>query len=266
MSPEIHPRSLLLKGLKELAISCTPEQLMAFITYLTELKKWNMSFNLTSLKSDEEIIIKHFLDSLLYMKAMPEGELSVLDVGSGAGFPGIPLKIIRPELAMYLLEPTGKKANFLRHMTKILGLNNIEVIGKRVEDLEAMEVDLAVTRALFNIKDFCKKLSPVLKRGGMLVLSKGPKVQEELKAIEGKGLDCKVLTIGLPLTDIKRFIVVIRQNTTDPNTNTVGHSTAAISEKDNMPKTVNICFNADCRLRKAGCRGFEGCPGFKGKR
>lgn len=263
MSAERPPRALLLEGLKELDINCTPAQVQAFMTYLSELKKWNKFFNLTSLKSDEDIIIKHFLDSLLYLKAMPEGELSVLDVGSGAGFPGIPLKLVRPELMMYLLEPTGKKANFLSHMVKLLGLNNTEVIGKRVEALEAMEVDLAVTRALFDIKDFCKKLAPVLKRGGTLVLSKGPKVDEELKAIEGKDLDCRVLTVGLPLTDIKRFIVVIRQNAADK---TIAPGQPPASERPNTPRIINVCFNIDCRLRKAGCRGFEGCPGFKGKR
>lgn len=263
MGPERSPKALLLEGLKELGINCTPAQVQAFLTYLSELKKWNKFFNLTSLKSDEDIIIKHFLDSLLYLKAMPEGELSVLDVGSGAGFPGIPLKLVRPELAMYLLEPTGKKANFLSHMVRLLGLNNTEVIGKRVEALEAMEVDLAVTRALFDIKDFCKKLAPVLKRGGTLVLSKGPKVDEELKAIDGDSLDCRVLTVDLPLTDIKRFIVVIRQNAAD-KTSAPGQPPA--SERHNAPRNINVCFNIDCRLRKAGCRGFEGCPGFKGKR
>lgn len=263
MSAERPPRALLLEGLKELDINCTPAQVQAFMTYLSELKKWNKFFNLTSLKSDEDIIIKHFLDSLLYLKAMPEGELSVLDVGSGAGFPGIPLKLVRPELMMYLLEPTGKKANFLSHMVKLLGLNNTEVAGKRVEALEAMEVDLAVTRALFDIKDFCKKLAPVLKRGGTLVLSKGPKVDEELKAIEGKDLDCRVLTVDLPLTDIKRFIVVIRQNAADK---TIAPGQPPASERPNTPRIINVCFNIDCRLRKAGCRGFEGCPGFKGKR
>lgn len=262
MTAEISPESFLIKGLKELSINFTPLQVKAFMTYLSELKKWNKAYSLTSLKSDEEIIIKHFLDSLLYLKAMPEGGISVLDVGSGAGFPGLPLSIVRPELAMYLLEPTGKKANFLRHMVKALGLKNTEVIEKRVEDLEAMEVDLAVTRALFDIRDFCKKLSPVLKRGGALILSKGPKVDEELRDIEGRDIDCSVLAVALPLTDIKRFIVVIRQHTTDK---TIVSEQSPAPKRPKAHKGGNVCFNTDCRLRKAGCRGFEACPGFKGK-
>ncbi|MEW6215889.1 MAG: 16S rRNA (guanine(527)-N(7))-methyltransferase RsmG, partial [Nitrospirota bacterium] len=98
------------------------EQLSAFMTYLSELKRWNKAYNLTSLSKDEDIIIKHFLDSLLYLKAIPDGEIKIADVGSGAGFPGIPLKIIRPEIEMYLIEPSRKKSAFLRHIIRQVGL------------------------------------------------------------------------------------------------------------------------------------------------
>lgn len=229
------------------------------MTYLSELKKWNKAYSLTSLKTDEDIITKHFLDSLLFLKAMPEGRISVMDAGSGAGFPGIPIKIMRPEIESYLVEPTRKKAAFLRHIISTLGLKDIEVIEKRIENLEAMDVDVAVTRALFDIKDFCKKASPVLERRGLLILNKGPKVNEELKAIEKNDIDCKVSAVKLPFTDIKRFIVIIRKK---------NHGVA--HEADNyasqpVPKGAIICINAECRLRKAGCRGFEWCPGFKSR-
>ena len=82
------------------------------MTYLSELKKWNRAYNLTGLAKDEDIIIKHFLDSLLYLKAIPQGALQVADIGTGAGFPGIPITIIRPEIEMYLIEPSGKKVRF----------------------------------------------------------------------------------------------------------------------------------------------------------
>lgn len=262
MPQAIDIESIIKEGLKELSLNYTSEQVRSFVAYLTELKKWNKAYNLTSLKTDEDIIIKHFLDSLLYLKAMPEGKIIVMDVGSGAGFPGIPIKIIRPEIAMYLVEPTRKKAAFLRHIISILRLDNIEVVGKRVEDLEAMDVDVAVTRALFDIRDFCRKASPVLKRGGLLILSKGPKVNEEIKAIEKQDVDHKILPLKLPLTGIKRFIVVIKQKSRNIATAPEHHS---LSESHNTSRTSNICINAECRLRKAGCRGFEGCPGFKAK-
>lgn len=254
--------ALLTKGFRELSISYSDNQVNAFMAYLTELKKWNKAYNLTSLKTDEDIIIKHFLDSLLYLKAMPQGAISVMDAGSGAGFPGIPIKIMRPEIAMYLVESTRKKTAFLRHIIGVLGLENIEVVEKRVEDLEAMDVDVAVTRALFDIRDFCRKAFPVLKRGGLLILSKGPKVNEEIKAIEKEDVDHKILPLKLPLAGIKRFIVIIRQKSRDM---AGGPESCQPQARQAASGSANICINAECRLRKAGCRGFEWCPGFKAK-
>lgn len=262
MRARTSPEALLTKGLQELSHSYSGEQIGSFMTYLSELKKWNKAYNLTSLKTDEDIIIKHFLDSLLYLKAMPGGAISVMDVGSGAGFPGIPIKIIRPEIVMYLVEPTRKKASFLRHIISALGLEDIEVVEKRVEELDAMDVDVAVTRALFDIGDFCKKVSPVLERGGLAILSKGPKINDEFKKIERKDIDRKVSVLNLPLTDIKRFIVVIRKKNQGMSVRTEIQPSVM---RQTMPKGANICINAECRLRKAGCRGFEWCPGFKAK-
>ena len=262
MRTKTSPEALLTKGLQELSHSYSGEQVGSFMTYLTELKKWSKAYNLTSIRTDEDIITKHFLDSLLYLKAMPQGGISVMDIGSGAGFPGIPMKIMRPEIAMYLVEPIRKKAAFLKHIISALKLEDILVVEKRVEDLESMDVDVAVTRALFDIKDFCKKVFPVLERGGMLVISKGPKVNEELKAIEKEGLTYKVLNILLPLTDIKRFIVVIKKDAPFATSTKERHGHPA---NPAVTKTAVTCINAECRLRKAGCRGFEGCPGYKSK-
>ncbi|MEK6673432.1 MAG: 16S rRNA (guanine(527)-N(7))-methyltransferase RsmG [Nitrospirota bacterium] len=257
------PKELLIKGFQELSLSYSDNQVIAFMTYLNELKKWNRAYNLTSLKTDEDIIIKHFLDSLLYLKAIPENRLSIMDVGSGAGFPGIPIGIMRPENEIYLIEPSRKKAAFLTHIISTLRIDNVEVVEKRVEDLESMDVDIAVTRALFDIVDFCKKVSPVLDRGGNIILSKGPKVQEELKGIEKEGLDFKILDTRLPLTDIRRFIVIVRKRAGDiaasgePQARTISPFQPKIAQE--------ACSNAECRLRKAGCRGFQGCPGFKSR-
>jgi len=184
------PDELIKDGLIELGLTPSTEQINAFITYLFELKRWNKAYNLTGLKTDEDIIIKHFLDSLLYLKAMPEGKISVADIGSGAGFPGIPIKIIRPETEMYLIEPSRKKSAFLRHIIKELQLKKIEVIEKRIEETKGIQelplsVDVAVTRALFSIKEFIKKASHIVKQGGILILNKGPKVNEEIKALKG---------------------------------------------------------------------------------
>lgn len=252
--------SLLKKGLDELSLDCSPKQLKAFMTYLSELKKWNKAYNLTSLKTDEDIIIKHFLDSLLYLKAIPGGEVSVMDVGSGAGFPGIPMKIIRPEIEMHLIEPSRKKAGFLRHIIGVLGLQGIEVAEKRIEEIKSLMVDAVVTRALFDIKDFYRQAFPLLKEGGRLVVSKGPKVKEELEVI--KNLDYELLTSTLPLLSIKRFIIVIKKADQDMET---ALKPSAGYGNDNRPGGDAACVNTECRLRKAGCKGFEGCPGFKAR-
>jgi 16S rRNA (guanine527-N7)-methyltransferase len=211
---------LLKDGLIELGLMPSETQINSFMTYLSELKKWNRAYNLTGLKKDKDIIIKHFFDSLLYLKALPvgidsyrDGEIKVADIGTGAGFPGIPLKIIRPEIDMYLIEPSRKKSAFLRHITKRLGLKRIEVIEKSIQEIKVNKelpclVDAAVTRALFSIKDFTKKASPIVKKGGTLILNKGPKVDEELKMLQnGK---YAVLPVNLPFSDIKRYIVTVR--------------------------------------------------------
>jgi len=207
------------KGLIELGFMPSEEQTNAFMTYLSELKKWNKAYNLTGLKEDKDIIIKHFFDSLLYLKTLLEGKIRVADVGSGAGFPGLPIKIIRPEIEMYLIEPSRKKAAFLKHIIRQLGLKKAEVIEKRIEEIRANQelaelVDVAVTRALFSIKDFMKKASHIVKEGGTLILNKGPKVDEELKKLQD--VKYEILPINLPFSDIKRYLIIVYQDSALP--------------------------------------------------
>ncbi|GBE05433.1 MAG TPA: 16S rRNA (guanine(527)-N(7))-methyltransferase RsmG [Nitrospirae bacterium] len=193
-------KQLLKKGLDELGISCSKEQINAFMTYLSELKKWNRAYNLTALKTDEDIIIKHFLDSLLYLKAVPARTLNIADFGTGAGFPGIPIRIIRPEIKLALVDSSGKKCAFLRHITRTLDLNEVRVLESRVEALakeHKRSYDVIVSRATFKIKDFIKKACPYIKENGTLVLSKGPRVQEEIKEVEKQGLIKKTIRLQL---------------------------------------------------------------------
>lgn len=262
---QVSPESLLKKGLRELSLSIKPEQIKAFMTYLEEIKRWNRVYNLTSIRKDEDIIIKHFLDSLLYLKGLPEGEIMVMDVGSGAGFPGIPLKIVRPDIRLFLVEPSRKKAGFLMHMVKTLGLEDVDVIEKRIEDVSGLRVDVALTRALFDIKEFYKKASHLLKKGGRLIMSKGPKVEEEIKEIE-KDFPYEIIEARLPLTEVIRYIVMIYHDSSpEPRREEIGESLEEQGVIKRPSKTPNICFNLDCRLRRAGCRGFEGCPGFRAR-
>ncbi len=206
---------LLKSGLEESGLIPSNDQVSAFMTYLSELKKWNKAYNLTGLKKDEDIIIKHFLDSLLYLRGMPGGETKVADAGSGAGFPGIPVKIMRPETEMYLIEPSQKKTAFLRHIIRRISLERIEVLERRIEEIKVSRelpspVDIAVTRALFDIKEFIKKAAHIVKRDGTLILNKGPKVKEELKRLRGVYYDLQ--TVTLPLTEITRYLVIVKLN------------------------------------------------------
>ena len=200
---------LLREGLEELHLGPFDDSMASFGTYLEELKRWNRVYNLTSIKEDEDIVVKHFLDSLLYLKVIPQGVLKIADVGSGAGFPGIPIKIIRPEVDMYLIESSGKKSLFLRHIINLLKVRHIQVIEERVENIQnTLCVDIAVTRALFTVEEFIRRASHIVKKGGILIHSKGPKVKDELQKL--KDVDYEIIPCTLPLADIQRYIVTVK--------------------------------------------------------
>lgn len=206
-------RELFIKGLDMLRISYTEEQLEAFSLLLAELKKWNRAYNLTGLQTDRDIVIKHFLDSLLFHKVLAADVRTVADIGSGAGFPGIPMKIMRPELGMTLVEPSQKKTQFLAHIQRALRLDGLRIINIRVEDVHGERFDAAVTRALFSIHEFINKAERILKKNGVLILSKGPKVDEELRGVVGRRI--KRHDMILPFQDSMRHLIIIgRQQVT----------------------------------------------------
>lgn len=201
------PRDILLQGISALGLSCDEAQAGLFMAYLAELKKWNRAYSLTSIRDDRGIVVKHFLDSLLYLKALPEGITSLADIGAGAGFPGLPIKILRPEVELYLVEPVQKKAAFLRSTARRLGLEGVEVLDKRVEDVGGLQVDAAVTRALFTVRDFFDKARHIVRPDGVLVLSKGPKVDDELRETT---VHYETIEAMLPYEDAGRVLVRVK--------------------------------------------------------
>jgi 16S rRNA (guanine527-N7)-methyltransferase len=208
--------TLLKNGLRELGLACSEEQVSAFMTCLSELKKWNRAYNLTALKTDEDIVVKHFLDSLLCLKAIPSGPLKLADAGAGAGFPGIPLKIVRPEIALTLIESSGKKAAFLRHISRLLKLDETDVLEQRLESLGKgyeHSFDVIVSRATFSTVDFLKMARPYVKENGRLILNKGPRFSEELKELEQAHREMvpavEVMTVRLPVADVRRNLIVL---------------------------------------------------------
>src|SRR5215207_2835256 len=156
-------------------VHITGRQVMALLTYEKELLEWNQKFNLTAIRDSESIRTKHFLDSfscVLAWKALPPTRL--IDVGTGAGFPGIPLKILYPNLKLTLVESVGKKAMFCQHIVRVLGFEDVDVIQSRAEDIgedanHREKYDCAVARAVANLSVMSEYLIPQERIGGKML-------------------------------------------------------------------------------------------------
>jgi 16S rRNA (guanine527-N7)-methyltransferase len=175
----------------------------AFEIYLHELIEWNQKFNLTSITDPAEIRRKHFKDSLLLLQTFQLTNESVVDVGAGAGFPGIPLKIARPDIALTLVEATRKKVDFLNHIIKALGLEETEAVWSRAEDYahdHREEFGLAVARGVAKLNALCEYCLPLVKVGGLFVAYKQVEVETEIKAAAGA-----IKALGGRLKEIKKF-------------------------------------------------------------
>ena len=135
---EAENKDLLIEGAKTFGIDLDEKAIEAFGLYLKELLKWNQKINLTAIRSEKGIVLKHFLDSLSVYPYLPEHSF-ILDIGSGAGFPGIPLKIIQPSFEITLIDSVRKKVDFQRHIIRRLGLKGTEAIHGRVQDREILQ-------------------------------------------------------------------------------------------------------------------------------
>lgn len=209
------PDRVLADGLKAMGLGYSGGQITLFMTFLSELKKWSRAQSLTSLRKDEDIVIKHFLDSLLFLRGVPHGTGTLADVGSGAGFPGIPIKIMRSEISVSLIESSKKKVAFLRHIIRLLKLTDITVVEGRLEDLCAehkIDHDVIVSRATFKIKDLLQMTCPHLGGECLIILSKGPAVSDELKMLDKTGYRDsvkEVLRLQLPFTKSTRHVILL---------------------------------------------------------
>ena len=213
------PWTLLIEGAATLGISLTRDQMKAFELYLKELNLWRKKINLTSRKDDREIILKDLLDSLTLLKYLPQ-ETSVLDLGSGAGFPGIPLRIVRPGLKVVLLEATRKKVFFLKEVLRILKLSGVNIYWtgeeKGIGGLSA-SFDFVVSRAFGSLLAFASEGIGFLKKGGILLAMKGKKGREELEeslaSLRSKGLGLDfVETIHIPYLRHERNLIGLKKN------------------------------------------------------
>jgi len=201
-----------------LGITLGARELSQFAAYYNELLGWNKKINLVSVKSDLDIPIKHFIDSLTLLPFIKNKTGRLLDIGSGAGFPGIPLKIILDSLKVSLLESSRKKTSFLKHIIRSLNLTDISVIHNRAESLMENEThrgcfDVVASRATFKLRDFLQMGAFFLSGNGTLIAMKGKKAAEEQTEAAGiaQNLGLKYISsheITLPIMgDFRRIII-----------------------------------------------------------
>ena len=214
-------------GLEALGICLNEFQLKQFMRYYALLVEWNSFMNLTAITEYDEVCTKHFLDSLSLCKALDcTRELTVIDVGTGAGFPGIPLKIAFPNLSITLLDSLGKRVNLLKEVIGALGLEGIEAIHGRAEDyakpnMLREQFDVCVSRAVANLSSLSEYCIPYVKVGGLFISYKSEKLAEEKAAAEHAvsllgGEFLEQVEFFLPNSDIYRNLVVIKKGKCTP--------------------------------------------------
>jgi len=209
-------KDLLKKGAGELGIELTPAQLNALDLFAEELKKWNRKINLTAITDDEGIAVKHLVDSLSLLKVVGGGG-RLLDIGSGGGFPGIPVKLVQPDLEIVSVDAVVKKISFQKQAVRLLHLVGFNAMHVRAETLAtdyAASFDWVVSRAFSDIPSFVEMALPVLKGDGRIVAMKGKNAAEEVAAAESEldKLGAKVESVHdfeLPCSGDARSLVVL---------------------------------------------------------
>ena len=210
---------------KKIDIDISNNQAKKFYKYMNLLIEWNKKINLTAITDENEIIIKHFIDSLTVLKYISEKNM-IIDVGTGAGFPGIPIAIMMPNVRVTLLDSINKRINFLIEVVRELDLKNIETIHSRSEDcgkdmLYREKYDIAIARAVANLSTLSEYLLPFVKIKGKMICMKGSEIEEELKNAE-----YAIKTLGgrsilreefcLPNSDMKRNIIIVEKEQFTP--------------------------------------------------
>jgi 16S rRNA (guanine527-N7)-methyltransferase len=211
-----------------LGIQLSSAQLSALKRYEEELIEWNQQLNLTAIDQPEKIRIKHFLDSLTCLKAMRDTPMDrVVDVGAGAGFPGLPLKIVCPPMRLTLVESVGKKASFCQHGVDTLGLENVTVLAERAEVVGTLpehreRYDWALARAVAALPVLAEYLLPLVQIGGRVLAMKGESGPAEAHASERAfqllgGHLRQLLPVTLPGVEEQRYLVVIDKVAATPD-------------------------------------------------
>ena len=223
------PLDVLKSGTLELGVELSPTQLDQLDTFAQMLVDANRKLNLTRITSPEDIVTSHYLDSLTCLTAVTvEQNARVIDVGTGAGFPGVPIAIARPDLNVTLLDSQRKRLDFLSEATRTLGLSNLQTVHARAENAgregqHRDAYDLAVTRALANMRVLVELCLPFVKAGGYLVAQKGAGIEEELeraRPVNGQigGKLVGVQRVTVPHSDVEHTLVLVRKTKPTPET------------------------------------------------
>jgi 16S rRNA (guanine527-N7)-methyltransferase len=221
-------RTALREGADRLDVPLSPHQLAQFERYAADLVEWNRHANLTSITDPLDIVRKHFLDSLTVLSVChPEPGARIIDVGSGAGFPGLPLRIARPDLRVALLEATRKKCDFLRHVVDVLALDNVHVVSARAEDAardaaHRERYDVSVARAVAEAPMLMEYLLPFVRVRGCALAMKSGEVEAEVEragaAITMLGGQVRhIAPVSVPGVDEPRYVVVVDKVTPTPD-------------------------------------------------
>lgn len=213
---------MLRQGLKDFGIEPSDKMLNDFKVYREILVDWNQKMNLTGIEEEKEVYIKHFLDSIsAVVNGYIKDGMSIIDVGTGAGFPGLPLKICLENANVTLLDSLNKRINFLKEVSNTLGLTNMEFIHGRAEDFGKSEqyreqYDIATARAVAGLPILMEFCVPFVKVGGYFVCLKGPNANLELEeskaAMDVLGLEfIEKIDVELPETDLDHNILVFKK-------------------------------------------------------
>lgn len=200
----------LAQGLASLGVALDAAAQARLVAYLCLIEKWNRVHNLTAVREPEKMVILHLLDSLAVLPHVA-GARTLLDVGTGAGLPGIPLAIARPDLAVTLLDASHKKAAFLRQAKAELGLANIDVVCDRVENWHPPTAyDIVVSRAFAELADFVVQAAHLLAPGGTMLAMKGVHPFEEIARVPGTHRIANVIQLHVPALAAERHLVLLK--------------------------------------------------------
>jgi 16S rRNA (guanine527-N7)-methyltransferase len=211
-------RQLLLQGAAALGVELVPAQLASFALLAAELRNWNRRINLTAIRGEEEVVLKHFVDSLTLLPLVRTAR-TLLDLGSGAGFPGLPLKIVLPDLAVVSVDAVEKKILFQRHAARTLGLTGFTPLHCRGEELPARYpagFDVIVARAFADLPSFLRLAQPLLAPGGTIIAMKGEggcrEAEAAAAAVTALGLAIReVRVFRLPVSGESRSLIILAQ-------------------------------------------------------